>query len=294
MRKKIAAVAISAVMVFACLGLGGCAGANEQGKQLIVDIQLGLQERWDKTDVESDTIKDLTAAYGSGVDCELSKLEAYEGVNLGNEELRGIVDEYVTALESQKEGLKYLTTDAEKYNELWYVNGYDKRRECVKKLVDDYGLTVDEKYDDKLEGLTDGPTYRAFGLGDTIDLNIPDYGEVKVSIDGFMMDKNYEGEAFGRMLLKLENISYDDEWNPGFVSIDQFIRVLDGTGMTIDPSSSCGDYKNYSPAAGAYAECSQGQKRRLCIEYLQDIKISYAQIMMTDGETVYSCYTPVK
>lgn len=53
-------------------------------------------------------------------------------------------------IKQQKEALKYLQVNYDKYEKLWY-EAYDERTKLIVDFVDNYGLTVSDKYKSTLD-----------------------------------------------------------------------------------------------------------------------------------------------
>lgn len=119
----------------------------------MTNLKKGLEERW----VEADK---LPTNYTSNsaekldklalIDIErnaIGNLDEYEFANPG---LKDLAEQYIAALESQVEGLKYLGTDTKQYQKLFTEDGYYERTSVISKLVFDYGLKIDSQYENNL------------------------------------------------------------------------------------------------------------------------------------------------
>lgn len=123
------------------------------------------------------------------------------------------------------------------------------------------------------------------------------YGDVTVTVDAFSIDskatkseREYgslgDGLAYGVLTLVLENDSYSDPYNEGFVYLGNAFRLEDADGVTIGENSSGWDFGQYSAAAGAFAQCAVGQTVRIAISYVVDETIETVSVHFPDSDTV--------
>ena len=123
------------------------------------------------------------------------------------------------------------------------------------------------------------------------------YGDVTVTVDAFSIDSKTtkserehgslgDGLAYGVLTLVLENDSYSDPYNEGFVDLGNAFRLEDADGVTIGESSSGWDFGQYSAAAGAFARCAVGQTVRIAISYVVDETIETVSVHFPGSDTV--------
>lgn len=120
--------------------------------QFLNALKIGLQNRWDLTNNETTIevmgieISTSTADdYRKYVQKELDQILTYENATFNDEELGEYAREYIEALHMQEKALAYADVDNDKYKNEW-MGGLDKRAEVLKKLVSEYGFTVDNEY----------------------------------------------------------------------------------------------------------------------------------------------------
>ena len=130
--KKILTIAIMITLVVCALS--GCGGLDEQSTQCLSDIQKGLQNRWDYTNLDYETYDEYKDNVSKGISVELSAVEQYKDTQFSDKEFATIISKYITALENQAEGIAYLFTDTDKYNTLYIENGLEVRCECLNQL----------------------------------------------------------------------------------------------------------------------------------------------------------------
>lgn len=165
MQKKLKNILVG-VMCFLLLLASGCSkqGKTEEtepqyaDKKFVTDMSLGLQERWKLSDadeqkegyddiyVDSKEYQDMMLRY---IGAELDKIEKYSEEKFEDKKLQEMALKYINLLQKHKEICSYMTVDYERYEEE-FAPVYDERSKVIKTMVDNYGMTVDEKYQDTL------------------------------------------------------------------------------------------------------------------------------------------------
>lgn len=165
MQKKLKKIFIGA-MCFLLLLASGCSKQEKPeetepqyaDKKFVTDMSIGLQERWKLTDadeqkggydeiyVDSKEYQDMMLSY---IGAELDKIEKYSEEKFEDKKLQEMALKYINLLQKHKEICSYMTVDYERYEEE-FTPVYDERSKVIKTMVDDYGMTVDEKYQDTL------------------------------------------------------------------------------------------------------------------------------------------------
>lgn len=259
------------------LSLAGCGGLNETATACLADLQAGLQERYDVTSSYS-TLNEYKSKEIKGIDVELNAITAYKDVDLKNDGLNTIVSDYISALENQKEGINYIDSDNSKYKELYCDNGSEVRKECLKKLVDEYDFSVAEEYEDYFN---DTLNITMIALDESVKATTEN-GEYEVKIVGAAeteWDKTgYEGaledsdESTYPASIRLEakNISYsgflyDGKMSGYDLADDKSIIVTDGEGYSLE------HYDTLGYSDGEYdgdAATSIGEKAKISSPYI--------------------------
>lgn len=131
-----------------------CADEN-----FINDMSSGLQARWKLIDedeakdgyediaVNSDENKQMTLNY---IDAELKFIEKYSDEKFENNNLKELAIKYINLLNQHKDICKYITVDYAKYEEE-FTSIYDERSKVMSQMVNDYGMTVSEDYQNTLD-----------------------------------------------------------------------------------------------------------------------------------------------
>lgn len=170
MKKKLI-ILLTAVM---CVGLlsAGCSSnnnsKNEEKKeeiqyaddQFIKDMSKGLQARWklneqdenkegyDQIDVQSSEYKDMMLSY---VQAELDCIEKYKDEKFKDSQLQEKAISYINLLTKHKEVCDYIPVDYYgKYLDE-FQSIYNERSKIIEDMANNYGLTVEEKYQSNLD-----------------------------------------------------------------------------------------------------------------------------------------------
>ena len=129
--------------------LMGCSSENgpkSVDNQFLSDVSKATEARWEYLDKYTDESESVYLK--EAVKKELYIIEKYKTLNEEEEvfndpKLKKIAEDYIEALNTQIESIKYYTSDYTKYEEQW-SDGYNKRSTLLVKLVDEYGLKLDE------------------------------------------------------------------------------------------------------------------------------------------------------
>ncbi len=178
-------------------GILGCSGRNQEDDvsyadtDFVRDVAKGLEARWalmeeDQEQEEYAFVSEENEAYQEKllryIDAELDYDEPYKEAQFSDSNLQELAVQYVDLLEEHKEACAYLTTDFEQYYEA-YTDVLNERGRILHRLVTIYELSVDEQYEDYLNGyLTnativdeeEGTQDEVLALADGIDLELID------------------------------------------------------------------------------------------------------------------------
>ena len=288
MRKRV----ISLVLVCAvALAVSGC-GTEKNDKQVVKDekqeecidtLKAALEERWDV--VSGKSFDEDKIVYKENPENELEKMQKYEGESFEDKDFEKIIQEYIGALKSQVEGAQYVFQDTAQFEELYNVEGYDVRSKCVKKLVDKYDFSVDEKYQDQLDDMVSGKRVKWLPVGESGEVTVAN-GKLNIQVDGFkrtgweQYDDGLEaGNYIGAIECTVQNISYEDEYNPDVIIPENVMVIMDDEYVTKEPiSSAWSQIDEYNISAGGLIDnvpngakvkagipcvCSENQTRAL-------------------------------
>lgn len=278
---------IAIILLVVLFVITGC-GLNSEGKTCLEDLKSGLQERWDIVEKEPKSFEEAKQIKMEGIEAELNKISKYKNVDSGDSDFDKIISDYVVALEQQKKGIKEIYRNTKKYNELFFTKGYDVRLDCMKKLTSDYGFKVDSSYEERLKSLTKDKKLNAIAPNDRVEVET-EYGKVAVTLFGFAEYESFLGDKEYILLCEIENISYEDEANPGLMDISYFITILDGKGYTVSPSNA-----SYGGTDLSFTRMGKGQKRKLAVSYVQLEKYKTVKVNISGKSTLSECYLPVQ
>ena len=260
MRKRV----ISLVLVCAvALAVSGC-GTEKNDKQVVKDekqeecidtLKAALEERWDV--VSGKSFDEDKIVYKENPENELEKMQKYEGESFEDKDFEKIIQEYIGALKSQVEGAQYVFQDTAQFEELYNVEGYDVRSKCVKKLVDKYDFSVDEKYQDQLDDMVSGKRVKWLPVGESGEVTVAN-GKLNIQVDGFkrtgweQYDDGLEaGNYIGAIECTVQNISYEDKYNPDVIIPENVMVIMDDEYVTKEPiSSAWSQIDEYNISAG--------------------------------------------
>lgn len=125
-----------------------CAFYQTVDGQFMLAIQAGLQARWDIPDSEISSPNQ----YGKLIDAELNEVEPFYNETFDDKRLGEIAVAYVDVLKESADATRYYNNNAAVYETKWDA-ARATRLHLIEELVEDYGLTVDEKYQDTLDEL---------------------------------------------------------------------------------------------------------------------------------------------
>lgn len=154
MIKRLTAALLMLTMVF---GMAACsAGGPKNDEAFLKNMKAGLEARWKFTDknAKKGTLSDADARISQkeAAATELEKLGGLSEYQFSDSDLKALAEQYYEALNNQVTGAKYYEADAEKYMEL-YHGGYNERSVVLAQLVNDYQLTVSDKFAANLDEL---------------------------------------------------------------------------------------------------------------------------------------------
>lgn len=169
MKKVFQAVAVFSLCLFVLCGCSStnntASSAEEQyaDQDFMNDLAKGLEDRWKLSDEynaqqeKSGKYDEIGSdghieAYTKSVNAELDRLADYPDKKFEDSKLKERAISYINCLNDQLEALDYASVDYEEYDTRW-SKAYDKRTKLIARFVSDYGLTVDEKYQDTLDEL---------------------------------------------------------------------------------------------------------------------------------------------
>lgn len=139
------------------------------------------------------------------------------------------------------------------------------------------------------------PEERSADVGEEVDVSTK-HGDLRVTVDGFETSEALreqeatfseipDGETIGVLMALVENVSYDDRYNPGHVGLNGCMRVTDPDGVTISPMGMASPYGQYAPAAGAFFACVVGERVRVAVWYRMDASIEEVSVVFDSPRT---------
>ena len=112
----------------------------------------GLQKRWAYSDENEDMVSE-DELYKEATSLELESVESFENETFNDSTLGDDAREYISQLNAGLKAVTYYLNDYTTFLTQWQ-DAYNERTILIKTFVDNYGLSVDEKYQDYLDNLT--------------------------------------------------------------------------------------------------------------------------------------------
>lgn len=239
--KKFLAILMAATMVVCiCSGCENSSGQSNASttnqssgvdKEFMKDMKKALEARWDLSDSKSDgdiakmSIEDQISFRKSYLKAETDVLSKYSDSDFNDVRLGKIAADYLSSLNGQLDSLQYYSTDYVKFTQKW-KDAYSKRVSLINELVNNYGLTVDSKYQTILDSLMND----AKAVKEKSDLE----SAVQKMIDSADFEKSDKSSGSWSVYeATIENSSGVD-----FSSFGITVNLLDSDGVIIDSTYS--------------------------------------------------------
>jgi len=130
----------------ACSSSGG--GGKASDEAFIKSVSKGLEARWKLQDGQKDS--NTVDSMREAIQTELDAVSEYSSATFEDSVLQEKAIKYINVLKDCLDNVEYFvsTEEYDKWEEI-----YDQRTILIKDFVDNYGLTVSEKYQPNLEEL---------------------------------------------------------------------------------------------------------------------------------------------
>jgi hypothetical protein len=138
---------------------------------------------------------------------------------------------------------------------------------------------------------SDGPAEKS--IGDELAVSTKK-GDVNVTVNGFDISQSLTADfqkytqidaehACGVLMLTVENVSYEDKDNPGWILLDNYVlHVKDTEGVSLAPMHTGQAYGDYEASGAGAVECDQGEKVRVAVCYSVDPSLSSVDVVTID------------
>lgn len=228
------------IMIVASLSLlASCSsGSSDEpqyaDKDFIKSVEKGLEARWKLQDSQGDsnTVEDMREA----LQTELDAVASYQTAEFEDSVLQEKALKYINILNDCMDNVEYYGSD-DQYQK--WLDVYDQRTIIIKDFVDNYGLTVSDKYKENLDELVaNGKTAGA-------------QAEQKEAIEKLVKGLNFELKeneyGWKKYEAVLENTT---DYDIKSLSLD--IGLLDSDGVIVE--TAYGDVQNVSKGQKAKVE----------------------------------------
>ena len=190
----------------------------------VKDLAEGWQERFDYEcqAADADSAEEQQKLMINGCEAELSHVEKYSNEEFKKQGLKALMDEYIGCIKDGKAAIQYYRADNEKYLSLAQTVNNDRRR-ILTRLVNDYGMTVDEEYKDAFaEFLTNA---EISGIYSKKQNEVDDFVE-KIKFE--KEPNEYYGEKYHTYSAKVKNTT-----DINFEKIDIKVKLYDTEGVVV-------------------------------------------------------------
>lgn len=246
--KKILCLFLASIMALSIVGCGnGSKSATSSTEnsysdsEFINSIAKSLEKRWsivESKEAESfeQESREYYANISSAIDAELEIVSKYRNSEFKDHNLQELAIKYINALEDSKETADLLPSDDASLYDKW-ENIYDTRTTIIKTLVDDYGMTVSEKYQNTLDDLINNAK--------SVEKDTAIKEKVDKIADSLKFDKKSDGTGYYTYTTKFQN---DTGVNFDYLTFN--IDLLDSEGTVIEQQflyfENVSDGKSYS------------------------------------------------
>ena len=238
--KKCAVVINCLITILVLALLSGCSSSSEpKGKntdeQFLASLTKGWESQWEVSadKGEIDNAEELQAEWKA----ELDQIKKYNDAEFEDAELQEKAKEYIQVMQDLYDNAKwYFTERSMDYQDLLL-----QRSILISQFVENYGLTVDKNYTEKLEAEVTG------GKAAAKDLEYKD--QIQKIVDGLKFELDEEDEYERYYYAIFENTT-----DTTITGIEIAINLLDKDGVIVDDTSV--DADNIKPGQKAKLEFS--------------------------------------
>ena len=219
--KKAISLLLTALVIFTFAGCESAKTAKPHyaDKKFIESLSKGLEERWtltEKYEDEEDTV-DMMNSY---IQAELDELTQYETAMFQDTKLQEKAIRYINCLKDSQEHIEYCFSgnyeDMAKWDDI-----YNTRAVLIKDFVENYGLTVSDKYKSTLDSF--------IATGKIVETNAAQQEAVQKLVDSLEFKVTENDYGWKTYQAILENTS---EYDIVLISID--VSLLDESGTIIE------------------------------------------------------------
>lgn len=246
--------AISVMLVIGIFFLSSCSSNSTPkyaDKAFIQSMSKGLEARWALTDKDEE--KKITVEMMNGyIQAELDQVTKYESATFEDTKLQEKALKYINCLKDSKENVNWYFSDNFEEMEKW-EKIKNTRSVLIKDFVENYGLTVSEKYQSTLDEF--------LATGKSVENKESEKAAVQKLVDDLEFKKvkeEYDWITYQADLINTSN--YDIE----SVSVD--ISLLDKEGTIIETQ--------YASAENV----SKGQKAKM--KFSTDTKFDKIKVVL--------------
>lgn len=268
------------LVAITCAGmlvLNGCSSASTNSGSAAEEIHYadddfmeslakGLEARWALNATYEETYgndgaligsDDMVKAYTSWAQVELDEVAEYADATFENKKLQEKAISYINCLNDQIESMDYAKADVEKWYEKWNA-AYNERSKLIEDFVNDYGLTVSEKYESTLKDMLDNSS--------SVKEDEAEREAVNAIIDGITFeDSEDEGDGWKTYSAVIENTS-----NMDFSDYQVVINLIDADGVIVSEEyASVSNFKRGQKAKLTFSTDQKFSSTEIAVDYWQ-------------------------
>ena len=232
MKRKHIVLSLVALLMVCAISLMACSQQSNSSSQEYVDekavgiIAKGFELRSDYVEKNSSRSSD---AYREAVQIEIDNDVILKDAKFKDSKLQEAVLAYLNSLDDQMSALKNTKFQSEEFYRAW-DEAYDNRTKALKALVDNYGLTVQDKYKDTLTELTDN--------GNAVSIKEASDKALQGLLDSANWEKTDLGFGHYQYTAVIENSSDYD-----FKNVSIIVNLFDGDGVKTETYANANSWK---------------------------------------------------
>lgn len=218
-KKSIVVLVLAAILSFGMFTSCSSSSSDEPhyaDQDFIKSVSKGLEDRWALQDSQKDETS--VDSMREAVQTELDAVEEYKTATFEDSVLQEKALNYINVLHECLDNVEYFASD-DQY-EKWEAV-YDQRTILIKDFVDNYGLTVSEKYKSNLEELV--------ANGKTVGAKNEQTEAIKKIVDD--LDFEVEKEEYG---WKTYSAVFENTTDYEIVDLSLDVNLLDSDGVIVD------------------------------------------------------------
>lgn len=275
--KKFKVFLIMCFCVTLVFSLLGC-GKDKNQVALYKDLDSSLEKYFDYK--EGSTFEEEKNNQINRADEQINALKKYQSMDFEDKGIKDVLNTYIKALETRKEGFEkyYATTDNKKIQEYIVDKGKRKMGESIDELINNHKYKPVEKIKN---GISDyfGSDLNYIPIGEKFKVVTSNNGSYYITFRNivksnweYMISELNDGKTISLLILDLENIDYNDEFNPHLIELGDYIHIFDKNAYNLSIPDETSDYSGYEVATGGVVIKDRIKgKTKVAIPFVHDV-----------------------